>query len=153
MQKQCGIVLVVAALVITTVAHGQNDEGELAKVKEFELEEVREQISELKASMDRSAAERSRITTDLQESELAIAEKRAELKDIEQQRAFSKKRKESLEASIAERESDLAAETEQLAAQVRSAYTSGGDGRVKLLLNQQDPAAVGRLVEVLRVLC
>ncbi len=148
MQKQNGIALVVAALVfgtIATVARGQGDEDELARVKEFELEEVRERISELKTSMDQRAAERSRITADLQESELAIAEKRAGLKDLEQQRTFSKQRKESLEVSIAERESNLAGETEQLAAQVRSAYTSGGDGRVKLLLNQQDPAAVGRL--------
>ena len=147
MQRHSGIVLAGAALVMATAALGQSDEGELAKIKEFELEEVRERISELKASMDQRAAERSRITADLQDSELAIAEKRAELKDIEQQRSFSRQRKETLEASIAERESDLAAETEQLAAQVRSAYTSGGDGRVKLLLNQQDPAAIGRLLK------
>ena len=147
MQRQSKTALAVAALVAATAALGQSDEGELAKVKEFELEEVRERISELKASMDRRAGERSRITADLQESELEIAEKRAELKDIEQQRAFSRRRKEDLAARIAERESDLADETEQLAAQVRSAYTSGGDGRVKLLLNQQDPAAIGRLLK------
>ncbi|MEM7502508.1 MAG: peptidoglycan DD-metalloendopeptidase family protein [Pseudomonadota bacterium] len=123
------------------------DEGELAEVKEFELEEVRERISELKQSMDRRAAERDRLSGDLQDAELVIAEKRIGLKEIERQQAYSADRKRTIEASIEEREGELQAETEQLAAQVRAAYTSGQQGRVKLLLNQQDPATVGRLLK------
>ena len=51
----------------------QEREGELAKVKEQELAEVRERISDLKQSMDRAAAERDRLTGELQELEVAIA--------------------------------------------------------------------------------
>ena len=133
-------------LVAVGVAFAQ-DEGELAEVKEFELEEVRERISELKQSMDRRAAERDRLSGDLQDAELVIAEKRMGLKEIERQQAYSADRKRTIEASIEEREGELQAEAEQLAAQVRAAYTSGQQGRVKLLLNQQDPATVGRLLK------
>ena len=133
-------------LVAVGVAFAQ-DEGELAEVKEFELEEVRERISELKQSMDRRAAERDRLSGDLQDAELVIAEKRMGLKEIERQQTYSADRKRTIEASIEEREGELQAETEQLAAQVRAAYTSGQQGRVKLLLNQQDPATVGRLLK------
>ena len=44
-------------------------------------------------------------------------------------------------------EATLAAESAQLSAQVRAAYTSGNQERIKLLLNQQDPAALGRLLK------
>ena len=70
------------AIFAAGVALAQN-EGELAEVKEFELEEVRERISELKQSMDRRAAERDRLSVDLQDAELKIAEKRIGLKEIE----------------------------------------------------------------------
>ena len=48
-------------LTVTVPLLAQEPHGELAKVKERELEEVRERISDLKKSMDRSAAERERI--------------------------------------------------------------------------------------------
>jgi septal ring factor EnvC (AmiA/AmiB activator) len=117
---------------------------ELSKVKERELQQVREQISELKQSMDRRAADRDRITGELQSAEVKISEKRIKLKELERERQYSERRKIELDASIAGREAELDAESAQLAAQVRAAYMSGSQERVKLLLNQQDPAALGR---------
>ena len=52
-------------LVASAPARGQQADDELSKVKELELEEVREKISALKTSMDRRAAERDRITAKL----------------------------------------------------------------------------------------
>ena len=46
---------------LAAVAVGQDSQGELTKVKEQELEEVRERISELKQSMDAAAEERDRL--------------------------------------------------------------------------------------------
>lgn len=132
------------AAVVASAAFAQEETGELAKIKELELEEVRQQISDLKESMDRRAAERDRVTKELQAAEVDIAEKRLKLKDIEQQRNFSESRKAELDARIERRETELTEETDQLAAQVRAAYMSGGQERIKLLLNQQDPAALGR---------
>jgi septal ring factor EnvC (AmiA/AmiB activator) len=59
---------------------------------------------------------------------------------------YSTKRKQELDVQIVEREAELAHETEALAEQVRAAYMSGGQERVKLLLNQRDPATLGRLL-------
>ena len=52
---------------------------ELAQIKERELEAVREQISELKKSMDRRANDRDRITGELQAAEVQISERRIHL--------------------------------------------------------------------------
>jgi septal ring factor EnvC (AmiA/AmiB activator) len=135
--------LVIAA---TAVAQAQETGGELAKIKEQELEDVRERISELKESMDESAASRDRITADLQDAEVEISENRIRLKELERERDFSTRRKAELDAKLAEREAELDEESGELAEQVRAAYMSGSQERIKLLLNQRDPATLGRLM-------
>lgn len=121
-------------------------EQPLTQIKERELEVVRDKISDLKKSMDRRASERDRLTSELQAAEIEIAEKRVAVSDLERQHAFSQKRKQEIEGRLAERQEQLAAESEQLGAQVRAAYTTGDQERIKLLLNQHDPATLGRLL-------
>jgi septal ring factor EnvC (AmiA/AmiB activator) len=128
------------------------EEDGLARVKERELERVRERISELKDRMDDRAAERDRITRDLQAAEVVISEHRTQLAELERQRTLSEKRIAELEAEAREREAELGQETELLAAQVRAAYTNGRQERVKLLLNQHDPASLGRMMAYYRYL-
>lgn len=136
------ILLVLAAA--PALAWGQNDD--LAQIKEQELEEVRERISALKESMDKSAGSRDRITSELQEAEVQMSEKRLRLKELQRERDYSTKRKEELNVEIVQREEQLSTESEALAQQVRAAHMSGGQERIKLLLNQRDPATLGRLL-------
>ncbi len=143
--KPLGLLLL-PALMMAAQASAQVAEGELAKVKEQELEEVRERISALKQSMDEAATARDRLTGELQEAEVAIAEKRIRLKELERQRDYSARRKAQLEEQLAAREAELDDESRELAEQVRTAYMSGSRERVKLLLNQRDPATLGRLM-------
>jgi len=133
-------------LAVAMSAAAQNSEGELAKIKERELEEVRARISALKKSMDDSAATRDELTMALQDAEVEISEKRIRLKELERQRAFSTKRKAELDAQLATREAELDEESGELAEQVRAAYMSGSQEKIKLLLNQRDPATIGRLM-------
>lgn len=138
------------ALALAGPAAAQDDG--LAQIKERELAEVRERISELKDRLDERAAERDRVSTDLQAAELKIAEKRRQLEDLERQKAYSEKRLEELAEKRRAREAELAREIDQLSAQVRAAYTSGSQERIKLLLNQHDPASLGRLMTWYRYL-
>jgi len=137
-------------LILFLAAHGPasagDNDGELAKVKERELEQVRERISDLKKSMDRSAQARDRLTGELQEAEVAISEKRIHLKELEKQRDYSARRKAELDGQIEKRRAELNREAVELGEQVRAAYMSGGEERVKLLLNQRDPATLGRVL-------
>jgi septal ring factor EnvC (AmiA/AmiB activator) len=137
-------------LILLLAAHGPasagDNDGELAKVKERELEQVRERISDLKKSMDQSAKARDRLTGELQEAEVAISEKRIHLKELEKQRDYSARRKAELDGQIEKRRAELNRETDELGEQVRAAYMSGGEERIKLLLNQRDPATLGRVL-------
>lgn len=137
----------VNAFAIHAATAGDDD---LTKIKERELEAVRDKISELKTSMDRRAAERDQITSELQSSEVLIAEHRARLTELERQRKYSEKKKGDLDTELRAREADLSVETEHLKAQVVAAYLSGEQERIKLLLNQHDPATLGRLMTYYR---
>jgi septal ring factor EnvC (AmiA/AmiB activator) len=139
-------------LAASAAGMAQDSDGELATVKERELEEVRERISDLKQSMDRSATERDRLTGELQDIEIAISEQRMRIKEIEREQRYTENKKKVLNADLAAREAHLDQESEQLAAQVRAAYMSGGQEKIKLLLNQQDPATLGRLMAYYRYL-
>lgn len=136
------------AIIWPLLAMGQN--ADLTQIKERELEAVREKISALKTSMDKRAADRDRITADLQEAEVQISEKRINLKDLERQRLFSERKKVQLDARLETQEAALVEEYRLLAAQVQAAYMSGRQERIKLLLNQNDPASLGRLLTYYR---
>ena len=137
------VILLILGLCVAR-AGAQDDNQEMTKIKEQELEEVRERISELKQSMDRRAAERDRITGELQAAEVLISEKRMLLQELEKQRRASETKKADLDQKLKLREEELRAETKMLGDQVFAAYSSGGQERIKLMLNQLDPAALGR---------
>ena len=124
----------------------------LADVKEHELEDVRERISDLKQSMDKRAAERDRVTAELQGIEVAISEQRMHIKEIEREQRYVEGKKQQLDGDFAEREAHLQQQSTQLAAQVRAAYMSGSQEKIKLLLNQRDPATLGRVMAYYRYL-
>lgn len=126
--------------------------GELTKIKEKELEEVRQRISALKKSMDAAAADRDRLTAELQKAEVTISEKRLRLAELERERDYSTRRRVELEAVLAARRAELQNESAELAAQLRAAYMGGSQERLRLLLNQNDPATLGRLMAYYRYL-
>jgi septal ring factor EnvC (AmiA/AmiB activator) len=148
MTKYALFVMIALSAQVTSVARAQ-DAG-LTQIKERELEVVRDKISALKSSMDDRANDRDRVTGELQSAETGIVEKRIHIKELERQRDFSQKKKADLDKRLQTRESELSAESAQLEAQVRTAYTSGQQERIKLLLNQHDPATIGRLTTYYR---
>jgi len=137
-----------AAVATVTLAQDQD----LTQIKERELEAVREQISRLKVSMDQRAADRDRITGELQAAEVKIGETRLSLKELEQQHAYSESKRLELDAELQQRNAELERESRQLGTQVRAAYTSGQQEHMKLLLNQHDPATLGRMMAYYRYL-
>ncbi len=144
--------LIAVFLGLSALAMAQDSHDELAKVKEQELEEVRERISSLKKSMDAAAEERDRLTGELQELEIAISEQRMRLKEIGRDQQYTANKKQKLDAELADREQHLDEESVALAAQVRTAYMSGSQEKIKLLLNQRDPATLGRRMAYYRYL-
>ena len=145
-------ILILSLLGLAAAVSAQDSHDELAKVREQELENVRERISNLKQSIDAAAEERDRLTGELQDLEIAISEQRMRLKEIERDQKYTANKKQALDAELADREQHLDEESGALAAQVRMAYMSGSQEKIKLLLNQRDPATLGRLMAYYRYL-
>ena len=146
-------IIILAGLLGTAAVGLAQDENEaLTKVKERELEDVRERISALKKSMDEAAADRDRLASELQELDVAISEQRIRIAEIEREQSYTTKKKEQLDTKLAEREAQLDEQSAALAAHVRAAYLSGSQEKIRLLLNQRDPATLGRLMAYYRYL-
>jgi murein hydrolase activator len=138
--------LIMALPLLSVAKLSLAEPAELSRIKEQELEDVREKISDLKQSMDRAARDRDRLSAELQAAEVAIAEKRKKLAALESDQASTEKRRAALDEDIARGEAELEAESGELSSQLRAAYMSGEQERLKLLLNQRDPALLGRLM-------
>ena len=146
------IIFVLVMLTGGAFALAQDSQGELADVKERELQDVRDRISDLKRSMDKGAAERDRLTAELQDIEIGISEQRIRIKEMEREQRYVERRKQQLGNDLVEREAHLDEQSTELAAQVRAAYMSGNQEKVKMLLNQRDPATLGRVMAYYRYL-
>src|SRR5690606_32748085 len=124
------VLLCLIPLLLFQVQPVTAEEDGLARVKERELERVRERIGELKERMDERAAERDRVTAELQNAEVVISGHRLKLKELLRQSEFSENRIAGLEAQSRARQAELDEEVRLLGAQVRAAYTNGRQERV-----------------------
>ena len=112
---------------------------------ESDLSKVREDIEALQKSIRSETTERDSLAARLRDAELTASGARKRLDRIRTQRRQSARRREELQSERTVVEQTLAGEREALAGQLRAAYTIGRDEQLKLLLNQQDAAQLGRM--------
>jgi len=115
-----------------------------AKVK---LAEVRTRITELTNRLGGELAQRDTQGARVREADLRIATQRRRLETLHGAELAALHRHAELRADEAREQHALDAEQATLASQVRTAYMIGQQERIKLLLNQSDPASVGRMSE------
>jgi len=114
--------------------------------KEQDLKEIRKKLERLQQNVDKDIKRRDASTRKLRDVENQIADVSAQLLRIRQQLNASEQRQRSLAEQQRERRALIDAEQASLAGQLRSAYINGRQERLKLALNQQDPARLGRLM-------
>ena len=114
--------------------------------KEAELKKVNARIEKVRKSVNADLEKRDKLSVQLRDAELGVQASRRKLDDVRAQRIASEARLADLEREQAQRERELAAERGALAGELRTAYVNGREEQLKLLLNQQDPAAVGRML-------
>jgi septal ring factor EnvC (AmiA/AmiB activator) len=113
---------------------------------ESRLSEVTLAISELREQLESSRSDHREELARIREVDMAIQSASLEYRALEGQR---QRHLEELTALQSEREiylSSLDDRMEQLAEQVRSSYRQGSLSRLKLVLNQDNPARLGRVM-------
>lgn len=109
----------------------QQTEAEIAKLKKL-LGTLQQDMSELETQLKKSESEIGRLRRESQELEQQIRDGESRLQDMQRQA-------EGLHAA-------LEAQQDQIARQARSAYMAGQQDYLKLMLNQDDPSRVARMM-------
>ena len=137
----------VAALLVATLAlHPMRALPASDEDPEKELREVRERIEALQRSMRRDTDRRDALSGQLRDAEENVRGARSKLGDVRKRLAESDAALERLSKERAEGEAALRKQRDVLAAELRSAYVGGRQEQFKLLLSQEDPSALGRML-------
>lgn len=131
----------IAALLLVAASSGLP-----AADEEAELEALRGRMTDMRRALESDQGKRGAAETELRKVETDIGERNAALRRLRDQQSETARRIGELERERVAVEARIGVERDSLAAQVRAAYVAGRNERLKLLLNQQDPAHLGRMV-------
>ena len=130
-------------LVLVSNSFAEGDETSKAE-KASELESLRIRIKDVETRIKGARSEADKLQKELRENEITTAETLTHLHDIELGISKKKAELEELKFEQIEHETTLDKEKQKLTNQIRSAYQIGRNDYIKLILNQEDPALVGR---------
>jgi murein hydrolase activator len=138
-----------ALLTFTLCANGQGAVTEPADsahadAAKSKLAAVRARIAELTNRMGSQLAQRDSLSARVRETELVIAAKRQRVEELHASEAVAERRRSELRAEQTRNQSALQSERTSLASQALAAYMIGRQEELKLLLNQSNPASLGR---------
>jgi murein hydrolase activator len=108
------------------------------------LATLRARIAALTNALGDELEQRDTLSARLRAAELDITASRRHLDSLRAAEAAAQRRRSELEAEQAAAQTALQGEQAALGRQVRAAYMIGRQERIKLLLNQESPAGLGR---------
>ena len=111
-----------------------------------QLAQLKDRISELSAAQNRELRKRDSVQADLREAELRISRLSREQRNLEQQAGEARQRLAKLEKEQAQLAREKQTQLDWLAKTVRASYQAGRQERIKLLLNQEQPDQIARLL-------
>jgi septal ring factor EnvC (AmiA/AmiB activator) len=114
--------------------------------KEAELKQVRGRIESIRKAIHADAERRDALATQLKSADLAVQSARQQLAAVRTQRVAAETKLAELKVERTETQGRIDAERGSLQAELASAYMNGRQEQLKLLLNQQDPARLGRMM-------
>ncbi|EHQ51301.1 peptidase M23 [Ectothiorhodospira sp. PHS-1] len=110
------------------------------------LEQVQRQIQQVRGRIEAARGEQGRLEAQLRETERAMGRTARDLATSEAALKTTETRLRELERRQRDEMARLETHRTALATQLRSAYQTGRQDHLKLLLNQEDPARVGRML-------
>lgn len=145
--RTLALLLFTALFGLATLAAAQD-----TQIKEQQLREVRQKISKLQRSLQDKGRRREKLDRSLKDVESELLEVRSKLAATRQDQSSNETELRRIEDKTNKAKARLAEHTEQLVSQLRAAYTGGRTERLRLMLNQQDPADFGRTMAYYRYL-
>jgi murein hydrolase activator len=137
---------VLLGLPCAAFADGPAD-SERVRQESRKLQTIRNQIQQIQSELTRHEEERNSLLPELRAAETQLNNVARKIHGLNRNTAEAKQALVDLKAERVELQNQLARNRHMLAAQLRSAFMAGGQERIKLLLNQQDPAALARVTQ------
>lgn len=138
--------VVIVFSLLLPAAEGWAATHDAAKAKETELKQVRERIESVRKSIQNDAERRDSLVGELKQADQNIQSARAELAEVRARRQAVEQQLRALETQQSLAEAKIRLERQVLSQELRLSYMNGRNEQFKLLLNQQDPAQLGRMV-------
>jgi septal ring factor EnvC (AmiA/AmiB activator) len=113
---------------------------------ETELKQVRGRIESIRKAIHADAERRDALATQLKNADLQIQSARERLATVRAQRIAAETKLAELKDEQATTLHRIGEERGALAAELSAAYMNGRQEQLKLLLNQRDPARLGRMM-------
>ena len=114
--------------------------------RQEELNELKVKIKAIRDELDQVRGLHDKVRQELRETEISISKRVNNLKQLKRKLRSQNKRLRKLQKQRKALNKDLALQRELLGQQVSTAYTIGKQEYLKLLLNQEDPNAIGRVL-------
>lgn len=138
-------------LAAVTASAAVDDQADPQKAS-AELTELRARIAALQKELQSARAQESSLAREVREVEQRIGALNRSLRDVKTQLRDGERELGALQDEYAHTNAQLETERQLLARQLRAAYLIGRQEQVKLLLNQEDPARLGRALTYYRYL-
>ncbi len=120
--------------------------------KERELATVRAEIGRIAAALESKSRKRRALNGELEAAEAELSRARERVAVTANDIKATEARLAEVTQAAQQRALELSAERDYLAGQLRAAYVNGRSERLRLILNQEDPAEVGRRTTYYRYL-
>ena len=116
------------------------------KARAEELKQLKKKIKKVQQSLSSAKKQRRQVNSRLQDTERRIGESARRLREIEGNLKKQAAQLARLHREQQQEENQLSEHRAALEQQVKAAYAIGRQERVKILLNQQDPALLSRVM-------
>lgn len=147
--RSSAITALIAVILISTPCIGwskKNSDDRVA-TNTRELERVRSRIRALQSSLKDQKSKHSSVLSQLRATEQKISELARGIRNVQASIRRQENKVTATRAETVATRDDLNEERRVLARQIRSAYIIGRQERTKLVLNQEDPDALGRVFQ------
>jgi septal ring factor EnvC (AmiA/AmiB activator) len=133
-------------LLVACAASGAKNTEKAAADKEEDLKQIRTRIESIRQTMQADATRRDALAGELLTADFSIRNAREQGAEIRKQRERSERKLADLKREQAATEKQIDEQRETLASELKVAYMNGREEQLKLTLNQQSPAELGRML-------
>ncbi|MHC9511560.1 murein hydrolase activator EnvC family protein [Kangiella sp. M94] len=142
------LLLLVLALAFSSFGHTAQNQQQA----EQELQQLKQVIGQLQKRLAENRSQQSDTEKSIQAIDIKLSKVSKKLHDTQNKITQNKKQLSKLQKQKTEKNILKEQQRKQLSSQLRSAYIAGQEEYVKLLLNQEDPAKISRMLQYYRYL-